>query len=94
MRGDDYISGGPFAVLSDDQLDAVSKGHCPACGSRGFVIGPAAPAGTVLNLNIECAMLDCRSRYNIAFVSGQAIHGHDLFDGRAGPPWPSEPSSA
>jgi hypothetical protein len=69
-------------MLSERDLATLTRGHCPACGLRGFVIGPQAlPA-----INIECANTACAARYNVAFFSGQAIMGHEL-DG--GAPWPS-----
>lgn len=88
-----HEGGAPFAFVEGHDLRRLSAGHCPRCDGRGFVIGPAAHGmgHQLLNLNIECASLSCRSRYNVAFRSGEALMAQDLFDGRAGPPWPSEP---
>lgn len=75
------------AQLEESELKTISKGYCPACRMRGFVIGPAGGA----MLNIECAHIRCRDRFNILFVSGKAMIGHRLGNGATGPDWPSEP---
>jgi hypothetical protein len=42
-------------------LDALNRGCCPDCNRRGFVLGPKGGAAQ----NIECANLECRSRFNV-----------------------------
>jgi hypothetical protein len=80
-----YWSRGP--QLHEDELERLSKGDCPICRRRGFVIGPWGGS----SINIECAQLDCRMRFNVAFYSGQAVMAHHLGNGATGPSWPSEP---
>lgn len=97
----DHELGPRASNLGDTELDCLTTGHCPACGYRGFVIGPGAfpsdEAQQVLGMpamfqvNIECGSVDCRSRYNVTFRSGAVLFAQDLFDGRSRPPWPSEP---
>lgn len=70
--------------LPDDDLATISRGNCPACNCRGFVIGPQGG----MSINIECANIGCRARFNVAFRSGQALAGHTI---SGGPEWPSEP---
>jgi len=71
-------------ALPPGDLGTLSKGNCPACGNRGFVIGPQGAKST----NVECANIGCRARFNVAFYSGTALMGTTL---PPGPPWPSEP---
>jgi hypothetical protein len=80
-----YWSRGP--QLHDAERLELSKGNCPVCHSRGFVIGPSGAAA----LNVECASRDCRARFNVTWYSGEALIGHHLGFGPSGPPWPSEP---
>ena len=69
-------------------LTAMSLGYCPACHKRGFVIGPRAG----LSINLECANITCRQRYNAAVLSGNFMHGHYLPKrSEGGLQWPSEP---
>lgn len=70
--------------LEPVDLGEISKGRCPVCRSRGFVIGPQGGK----SINIECANIGCRARFNVAFYSGAAMMGHTLPPGE---PWPSEP---
>jgi hypothetical protein len=72
-------------TLTEDECDQISHGNCPSCGKRGFVIGPQGGR----SINIECASLDCRSRFNIAFHAGFAMMGQRI---DRGGPWPSEPN--
>ena len=76
--------------LTQDELDVLSSGHCPRCKQRGFVIGPAGGA----SLNIECANVNCRERWNIVWMSGRAIYAHALPNGVTSQPWPSEPKAS
>lgn len=86
-----YWSRGP--QLGQDDLDRISGGDCPVCRRRGFVVGPMGGASVSgATLNIECAQLDCRSRFNVAFYSGQAVMGHHLPNGATSQSWPSEPN--
>jgi hypothetical protein len=75
-------------AITETQIRTLSRGHCPDCGGRGFVLGPRGG----LALNIECAQIPCRARFNVALFSGvvqtaERIEKHA--DG--GPVWPSEP---
>ena len=74
--------------VGDDELITLNKGHCPTCNGRGFVLGPRGG----LNVNIECANLACRERYNVAVFSGNIMNAQRI-EKRAegGEPWPSEP---
>lgn len=80
-----FWSRGP--TLSEHDLDTLTRGHCPICKQRGFVLGPQGG----LNHMIECAELSCRMRYNVAFWSGKALTGLFLGIGPTQEPWPSEP---
>lgn len=74
--------------LTTAQLGTISKGNCPACDNRGFVIGPQGGR----SINIECADPACRSRYFVVFMSGAAMMGHILQKRSEGAlKWPSEP---
>jgi hypothetical protein len=75
--------------LSDSELTDASRGLCPVCYNRGFVIGPQGG----LSINVECADLDCRARFNIVWRSGQALWGEVIEkDGlEGGSRWPSTP---
>lgn len=79
--------------VSPDEGVALQRGRCPDCGGRGFVIGPMAGGGIPLTqINIECADLSCRARFNVAFYSGEVIHAHRIETrAQGGPAWPSEP---
>ena len=68
--------------LSD--LAKISRGNCPCCNSRGFVIGPQGGK----SINIECANIGCRCRFNVAFYSGTAMMGQAI---SMDTEWPSEP---
>jgi hypothetical protein len=72
--------------LARADLGILSKGHCPACGLRGFVIGPQGGK----SINIECAHTSCRARFNVAFFGGVAMMAQRLTDDHR-PVWPSEP---
>lgn len=73
-----------FIMLPQEDLDVLSAGRCPACNCRGFVIGPQGGR----SINIECANIGCRARFNVAFVSGEAVMAETI---SGGPEWPSEP---
>lgn len=74
--------------LTDKERETLNKGSCPTCQRRGFVLGPLGG----ININIECANIVCRERYNVALFSG-AIQSAQRIEKRAdgGPQWPSEP---
>jgi hypothetical protein len=65
---------------------AITTGHCPACGYRGFVFGPRGGS----SVNIECGNVKCRTRYNIATDMWQRVIMVQEID-RNGV-WPSEPA--
>lgn len=71
-----------------DELQMLNEGECPTCGNRGFVLGPRGG----LNLNIECADVECRSRYNVTLFAGAIQHAHRIEKrSEGGLRWPSEP---
>lgn len=74
--------------VSEQERSLLNHGVCPNCGNRGFVIGPRGG----INLNIECASISCRARFNVALFAGAVQHAQRI-EKRAdgGPPWPSEP---
>lgn len=75
--------------LPDADLFAITRGRCPRCKSRGFVIGPQGGAAT----NIECASLDCRRRYNVVFFGGRCLMAQVIpSEADGGSEWPSKPS--
>jgi hypothetical protein len=49
--------------LTDAELDAINRGHCPDCGHRGFVLGPRGG----MSINVECG--GCATRFNVASSS-------------------------
>ena len=40
---------------------SLTRGHCPDCDYRGFVLGPHGGA----SFNVECGNVACRSRFNL-----------------------------
>jgi hypothetical protein len=74
-----------FDMLSLEQCETITNGHCPDCGHRGFVLGPRGGAA----MNIECGNLDCRSRFNVAqFMTHAIVMAHRLPKvGQGGPDW-------
>ena len=72
-----------------DLAGEISKGRCPDCGQRGFVLGPRGGSAQ----NIECASLACRSRFNVAVMGFRVMMCHRI--GIGGQPdslrWDSEP---
>jgi len=73
------------------ELQALDRGTCPTCSRRGFVIGPQGG----MSINIECANVKCRDRFNVAFYSGHVQAAQRIpkqADG--GIEWPSEPEIA
>ena len=76
--------------LSEDDCDTLTRGHCPACHERGFVIGPQAPP----SINIECANVECRARFNIAPFGGKVLMAHHIpRESEGGHRWPSAPAT-
>ena len=49
-------------MLSDKERLSLTRGHCPDCGYRGFVLGPRGGAA----INIECGNTACRARFNVS----------------------------
>jgi hypothetical protein len=75
--------------LSEADMNLLSRGLCPKCKSRGFVIGPQGGA----SINIECANW-CRARYNVVFFAGHAVMAQKIPDeSEGGPEWPSSPNN-
>jgi len=75
----------PLSELGANDLDTLSRGHCPACSYRGFVLGPAGGAA----LNIECGNLDCRTRYNVVNFAGQILMAQTIpSEAEGGGSWP------
>lgn len=81
--------------VDDGERAALEHGMCPDCAGRGFVIGPVAGGGIqprLTQINIECASLSCRARFNVAFYAGGVIHAHRIETrAQGGLTWPSEP---
>lgn len=74
--------------VTDDELVELNAGNCPTCHHRGFVPGPRGG----LNMNIECANLDCRDRFNTATFSGHIMNAERIPKRvQGGEAWPSEP---
>jgi hypothetical protein len=66
-------------------LETLSRGHCPICNGRGFVLGPQGGG----SLNIECANLECRARFNVANYSGRIVMAQRIPNpSEGGPSWP------
>lgn len=60
---------------NDEELAAkLSSGHCPDCSYRGFLLGPRGGA----SINIECANVACRSRFNVANIGWQIVMAHRI----------------
>ena len=62
-------------IFSEADKNSLTRGHCPKCGSRGFVLGPQDGA----SINIECASW-CRARYNVALLAGHIIFAEKIPD--------------
>ena len=74
--------------VNEAMLNMLSSGHCPICARRGFVLGPQGGSA----INIECANLDCRRRFNVTLFAGQVMMAQQIERrGEGGPIWPSEP---
>lgn len=75
-------------AVSESERSTLNHGSCPVCGSRGFVFGPRGG----INLNIECANISCRARFNVALFAGAVQHAQRIETReQGGPAWPSEP---
>jgi hypothetical protein len=65
--------------LDDAALQMLSKGFCPDCAHRGFLLGPH---GGALQQNIECASVACRARFNITLSpigpAGMVVMAHRI----------------
>lgn len=74
--------------LGDSQRAAITRGNCPDCGYRGFVLGPVGGASH----NVECGNVQCRARFNVTLYAG-AVAFAQRIDKReqGGSVWPSEP---
>jgi hypothetical protein len=70
--------------LKAEIADAITRGYCPDCGRRGFVLGPQGGNA----INIECANIKCRSRFNVALFGGKVMFAHRIDSDNK---WPSEP---
>jgi len=81
--------GGEVNELSEADKNRLTRGHCPKCGERGFVLGPQDGA----SINIECASW-CRARYNVALFAGHVIAAEKIPDeNEGGAAWPSSPDN-
>jgi len=79
--------------MTDENLAmrlAITKGNCPDCQHRGFVLGPRGGVAT----NIECANLGCRARFNVVTFAGEVVHGERIGNGKDGIAWPSSPADS
>lgn len=76
--------------LPDTERASLERGHCPDCDKRGFVLGPQGGN----SINIECASLACRARFNVALYAGKVMFAQRLPKrAEGGLAWPSEPMS-
>jgi hypothetical protein len=76
------------SAVSKEEHETLQRGDCPVCQQRGFVVGPIGGN----NINIECANLSCRERFNVTMFSGAVIHAHRIEKrSEGGHAWPSEP---
>lgn len=68
--------------LSGEQLASITKGNCPDCHYRGFVLGPRR--GTAIN--IECGNIGCRARFDVTTspMSHRLVMGHRILKQRDG----------
>jgi glutamate 5-kinase len=78
----------PDREVTAKERYTLNLGHCPDCRGRGFVLGPRGG----MAVNIECAQITCRARFNVVIFSGAVQHAQRI-ESRAegGPEWPSEP---
>lgn len=74
--------------LSEEECNTLTRGHCPRCQARGFVLGPRGGVA----INIECANLACRERFNVTSVSGEIFLAELITrESEGGAQWPSAP---
>jgi hypothetical protein len=74
--------------MNEAAMEMLNRGSCPICARRGFVLGPQGGS----SINIECANLDCRRRFNVALYAGEVLMAQQIERrGEGGPIWPSEP---
>jgi hypothetical protein len=59
-----------MTLSETDLVEVLNMGVCPDCLHRGFVLGPRGGG----SINIECADLKCRARFNVA----QGLHTHKI----------------
>jgi hypothetical protein len=72
--------------LGGPMIDALSRGHCPDCNYRGFVLGPKGS----LAQNIECGNLSCRARFNVTIFGWQVVFAQRIEkESEGGPGWPT-----
>lgn len=73
-----------------DAAETITRGFCPDCGGRGFVLGPRGGAA----INIECANLHCRARWNVSPWAGVMAFAHRIpRRAEGGQQWPSCPET-
>jgi len=60
--------------LTDDERATMSRGHCPDCNHRGFVLGPRGGAA----INISCG--GCDKRFNVTTFGNEVVMGERLQD--------------
>jgi len=70
--------------LDQISLDVLTAGNCPTCGKRGFVLGPRGGQA----INVECANLKCRVRFNVVTYAGRVMMAQSIDRASV---WPSEP---
>jgi len=79
-----------FDNLSQIDLDALTRGECPTCRSRGFILGPRGGVAQ----NIECANLECRARFNVTTFGGHCLLAQRIPREReGGNSWPCPPTA-
>jgi len=74
--------------MNEAALEVLSRGLCPICARRGFVLGPMGG----MSINIECANVECRRRFNVVPFAGTILKAEQIDRrGEGGVTWPSEP---
>jgi len=58
--------------LTEEELRTMSRGHCPLCNHRGFVLGPRGGAAQ----NITCG--GCGAPFNVTTFGHEVVMGERL----------------
>ena len=77
-------------LLEQGHFNLLTRGICPQCRQRGFVLGPRGGAAQ----NIECADIACRARYNVTAYAGSVVMAETIpRESEGGSRWPSSPTA-